>query len=225
MKIIIGLLIGFLSACSTLEQSNTEHKPLYNFKADMKISVDGKDFDGIAVAKLTGPKKIVINSKAKLDVFVVSSCQRYDKLEKLDKGWFGGSGKEYTYMYTPSSVEVERGCPLYFQAFDKSGLTDWGYISFITKQDLVATSECSGNVTTNVGGSVCQVKNGFEQKISFSLPILYYSADPNCNLVRASQTSFKYRPSAGFCTAEFSDGTKFHILTSLGFDEIFLRGD
>ena len=225
MKYIFITAIFFLSGCGTLEQKNTDHKPLYNFKADMQITIDGKTFDGMAIAKLNNMKKLSIVSKAKLDVFVVSSCQRYDKLERLDKNWFGGSGKAYTYTYAPAPIELSTGCPIYFQAFDQSGLTDWGYIAFTTKQDLPATSECSGVVSQTVGASVCQVKSGFEQAISFDRPVPFYSADEGCNLVRKSDRSFSYRPGLGFCVAEFSDGVRFHTLTALGFDEVFVRGE
>jgi len=225
MNKLICILALFLSACAAMEQKNSEHKPLYNFKADMQIAVDGLDFDGIATAKLSGPKRIVIKSKAKLDVFVVSSCQRYDKLERLYKNWFGGSGKAYNYMYTPSPTESKKGCPLYFQAFDKSGLTDWGYVAFTTDQDLPATSECSGSVSRNIGASVCQVKAGFEQSIKFDAAVKYFSADSNCNMQRVDEKTFQYRPAIGFCIAEFSNGTKFHTLTALGFDEVFIRGE
>tara|TARA_R110000868_G_scaffold403613_1_gene681058 strand:+ start:93 stop:770 length:678 start_codon:yes stop_codon:yes gene_type:complete len=225
MKIVSILLSLFLSGCGLMEQKNDSHKPLYNFKADMQIAVDGKDFDGIAVAKLDGDKKIKLISKAKLDVFVVSSCQRYDKLERLDKGWFGGSGKSYIYNYSPTSVEKKNGCPLYFQAFDKSGLTDWGYITFVSTQTLPATSECSGVISETVGVSVCQVKSGFEQSIKFKEPIPYFVADANCHMTRKSDRSFLYRPAMGFCIVEFSDGKRYHSLTALGFDEIFVRGE
>ncbi len=215
----------FMAGCSTLATTAAPKKPVYNYKADMAISIGDKSYDGVAVTQLSSPLKFTITSKAKLDVLIVSTCQRYDKFEKLDKNFFGGVGKTHTYTYQPTSIENMSRCSIFLQAFDKSGLTDWGYIAFIGPGQLEATSECSGQSVRSKGHSICQSKAGLEQSLTFDRAIPYLSGDASCNIVRKSPSAFTYRPSQGFCNAEFSDGKDFHSLTALGFDEVFIRGE
>lgn len=216
----------FTTGCSSLQQKNPGHpKPLYNYKADMEITIDGQKFDGMAVAALASPKEFTAVSRAKLDVLIVSSCQRYEKFEKVGNKWYGGSGRTFEYTYKPSATELAKGCALYLQAFDQSGLTDWGYIAFRTDEKLGAEVECNGSTRSFAGHSVCQSKAGLEQAIQFPGPVKYFSADESCNIKRASESRFTFRPVIGFCTAQFSDGAEFHSLTALGFDEVFVRAE
>lgn len=227
MYVIVIIILAFaLSGCTTLEQQNTTKEPLYSHKADMTVTVDGVAFDGMAVTEITGKKEVVLKSRASADVFVVASCQRYEKFENVGKTWFGPSAKDLKYIYNPTSIELERKCPIYFQTFDKSGITDWGYLAFRRDSNVIpARTECNGRSIKYSGHSVCQTKAGLEQSIRFDTPVPYFSADPGCNVVRMSDRAFRFRPSLGFCAGEFSDGKNFHQLTALGFDAVFVRGN
>lgn len=223
--ILLVVLIIFLTSCSGLETKEVNKGPLYRYKADMEIQIDNRTHIGMGSSDLSSSKKIKIKSEARLDVLIVSSCHRYDKYEKVGKKWYRGSQKDYTYQYDPTPIEKETACPIYIQAFDKSGVVDWGYIMFRTDQNLKARLECDGNINNTVGISLCQVKSGLDQAITFDQPIKAYSADGSCNLKQVSKTKFTIRPQVGFCNAEFSDGKDYHSLTMLGYDEIFIRGE
>jgi hypothetical protein len=220
------LFLLFLSGCASINTPTLTKEPLYNHKADMIVTVDGVSFDGMAVTELNGKKEVVLKSRASADVFVVSTCQRYEKFENIGKSWFGSSAKELKYIYSPTSIELEKKCPVYFQAFDMNGITDWGYLAYRRDKNVMpARTECNGRSIRFSGHSVCQTKAGLEQSIRFDVPVKYFSADPGCNVVRVDDRSFRFRPSLGFCAGEFSDGTNFHQLTALGFDAVFIRGE
>lgn len=225
MKYLL-LLSVFLIGCSQF-QSKTESTtdPLYKNKADIAITIGDQKFDGMAVTTLTGNMNIEIVSKAKLDVLIVSSCQRFETYEKLDSGWFGGAGKKFKYNYIPTKIELGDKCPLYFQALDKSGVTAWGYVAFKTTDKLAAEVECNGKSYLSTGFTLCQTKNGFEQGLTFLKPVTKFTASAACGITQLSPTQFRVVPLVGFCNATFTDGTDWHQLTLLGYEQAFVRGE
>lgn len=227
MKLYLYILAicFFLSSCTSLQDKTVDSKsPLYKYKADIAITINDQTTDGMAVTNLVPNQIIKIVSKAKLDLLIISSCQRFETYEKVDKNWFGGVGKEFKYTYTPTETELNDKCPLYFQAFDKSGLTAWGYVAFKTDDKLKAKVECNGKTIQSVGFTLCQSKNGFEQSIMFDTPIKYFR-ESACNLEKISDYKFKIVPGVGFCNATFDDGTNTHQITFLGFEEAMVRGE
>lgn len=199
--------------------------PLYKYKADLQITIGGSTFDGMAVTKLSGPIQFSLVSKARLDLLTISSCHRHVTFEKIDKNWFGGVGKKFTYTYSPTSRELEGLCPLYIQAFDRNGVTAWGYIAFRSKENLPTKTDCNGTTWSFSGFTVCQSKAGFIQVERFAEPIKYVEADPSCKLKQISETEFELRPELGFCHVTYSNGTEFHRSTFLGYDSAFVRGE
>lgn len=209
--------------CSSTQQLTVE-TPLYKNRASMKITVDGITYDGMAVGKLDGPKKIQLISQAALDLLRITTCHRDFSVEKVDKGWFGGSGHLYTYEYHPTDVEKSKVCPMYIQAFSKDRVTDWGFIAFRTDETIPAEMQCNGWWWKSDGISVCQTKAGLDQKIKFDRDVLY-EAEPSCSITAKSKREFVVRGSMGFCYAEFSDGKEWHRLILLGYDSVLIRGD
>lgn len=224
MKFILALCFSILG-CSLPAQKTESTEKLYSSKADISVEINGVKSDGMAVATLTPNMNIEIVSKAKLDVLMVSSCQRFETYEKLDSNWFGGAGKKFKYNYIPTKTETNDKCPLYFQAFDKSGLTAWAYIAFKTVDKLQAEVECNGKTYLSTGFTLCQTKNGFEQSMTFLKPITKFEASDTCGIIKVSATQFKIVPLAGFCNATFTDGTDWHQLTLLGYEKALIRGE
>lgn len=196
---------------------------MYNYKPDIEMTVSGERFNGMGVVNL-GPKNIAIVSKAKLDLLMISSCHRNFTIENVDPGWFGGASKQYVYNYTPTPIEREGFCPLYIQAFDRSGVTAWGYMAFRSDEKLLATLECNGKTLSMVGVSVCASKAGFEQGLEFKESVTF-AQGPDCDIVKKSETSFRVRSKKGFCLATFSNGTDIHRLVLLGYNQALIRGE
>jgi len=227
---IIAITLTFFTGCLSLKtQQFTDKVPLYQYKPDILITVDGQTFDGMAVTLLNGPKDIQITSKAKLDLLMISSCHRNFTVERVGyKGnWFGvggASAKTFTYHYAPTTIEKEGFCPLYIQAFDKSGITAWGYMAFRTEEALPAKTECNGTGWKFSGVSVCSSRAEFEQAVSFDRPVKFEVSDL-CKITEKPGNSFRLRTQKGFCYATFTDGTDLHRVVLLGYDEALIRGE
>jgi len=225
---VIAMIATIFLGCATVQQKATK-LPLYTYKADIEISVDGGTFDGMAVTSIEGTKTITIRSKAKLDLLTISSCHREFTQERVDykSGWFGlggSSATKFVYTFKPSDIERESFCPLYIQAFQVSGLAAWGYVAFRTNENLPAKTECNGVVWNRFAGiSVCQSRSGFEQRITFDRPVKFTS-NSLCRIDARSDRDFRVRAGKGFCLATFTDGKDTHRLVLLGYDEILVRG-
>lgn len=224
MKITL-LFFLCLTSCTQFQQKTEDKGPLYKYKADISITANDQKYDGMAVLNLLASQTIKIVSKAKLDVLIVSTCQRFETYEKLDSSWFGGAGKEFKYNYTPTKNEFNEKCPIYFQAFDKSGLTAWAYVAFKTDEKLQATVECNGKTFLSTGFTLCQTKNGFEQSLTFTKAITHFKGGDRCNIEKVNDFNFKIIPVGGFCNATFSDGKDWHQITLLGFEQALIRGE
>lgn len=225
---VIGIVLTFFVGCSLLQKGQPATRlPLWTYKADISITLDGQTFDGMAVTTV-GAKSIQLKSKAKLDLLLISSCHREFSQERVDyeKGWFGlggSSAKVYTYSYTPTQIEKESFCPLYIQAFDRSGIAAWGYVAMRTVEALPSQTHCNGRTWKFSGISVCQSRKGFEQGISFDVPVRYASNDL-CQITAKSDRDFRVRVKGmGFCEATFTDGKNKHRLVLLGYDEVLVR--
>lgn len=217
-----ALIFLILAGCASTQQVTTAG-PLYKNRANMQITVDGVTFDGVGVTLLNGPKDISIVSEAALDLLRITTCHRDFTVEKVDSGWFGGSGKTYTYHYEPTETEKASVCPMYIQAFSKDSVTDWGYLAFRTDETLPASMDCNGTNWKFAGISVCQTKAGLDQVIRFDRDVKF-TADLICQITQSSPREYIIRGGLGFCFAEFSDGKVWHRLILLGYDSVLIRG-
>lgn len=231
MRLIILFLFFILIACSSVKDVVPQKEEnLYKFQGDMIVTVDNVAFKAMAVTKLESTKQITIQSKARLDLLVISSCSRYEKFERINykSGWFGLGGesaKALTYVYAPNEKEMEGTCPVFIQAYDMKGVTDWGYVTWRTDETLPATLSCNAKTTRFAGHSVCQAMAGTEQGIKFEVPVKSFEATETCKMVRDSDRTFSFRPQMGFCYATFFDGANWHRLTALGFERALVRGE
>lgn len=218
---VAGAVIFLLLGCQSIQQP-TEKGPLYTHRASMQITIGNRTFDGMAVSTLV-PMDISIVSQAALDLLRITTCHRDFTVEKVDKGWFGGSGHKYVFKYIPTDTEKASVCPMYIQAISKDLVTDWGYIAFLTDEKLGAQMDCNGAGARFDGVSVCQTKAGLDQVIRFDRPVIF-AADPACQITQRTPKEYVVRGSQGFCYAEFTDKTVWHRLILLGYDSVLVRG-
>lgn len=221
------LTVGFfLSACSTTPIP-ADQAPLWKHKADVTLGVNGGEFDGVGVVDLPAPGAAIpikLQSPVKLDVLMISTCNRDVEIDDVGHTWFGGSAKAYTYSFTPVPLERDSFCPLYFQALTSSGTVAWGYMAFRGQEKLTGQLECNGAVQSVTGLSVCQAKSGTVQAIQFSGEATF-EASQLCHVTETKPGRFELTAQTGFCYASFYSGQDKHRLVLLGFDDIFMRGN
>lgn len=217
----IALLWPFLFGCVSTAQITTE-VPLYKYRADMRITIDGVTSTGMAIGEI-GTKDIAIVSQAPLDLLRITTCHRDFTIQKVDQGWFGGSGKSYTYHYEPSDEERDGTCPLYIEAYSKDLVTDWGFVVFRNNENLTAIVECNGSTASYRGVSVCQVKAGLNQVVRFN-QVVKFAAEKSCHVETKDNKEFVIKGDMGFCRMEFSpEGVIFHRFIMLGYDKVLIR--
>lgn len=221
-RLKLSLFLG-LCSCASVGPGVTSPPPgpLYKYRADMQIHAQGKDFVGLAVLD-PGPLDIDITSQAKLDMLEIDSCQRTFAVQKVDKSWFGGSGHNFTYHYEPSELENDGICPLYVQAVDASGPTDWGLVLFKEPgNDLGASLSCDGQTTQVSGMAACQAKAGTYQELVLPA-VAKMAGSENCN-VEIVGSRYKFMVQPGFCYIGFKIEDKLLHFILLGFNEVRLR--
>lgn len=208
------LILLFLVSCSSVVQqlNTTTH-----YKKDITFWVNDKKFVGVGVAQKADSYEIYIErSKGKIDVLTLSTCHRNITIED--------EGSKAKYVFVPTSIEKESGCPLEIGIYDKQGRHGWGYLLFRQSgSDLAAKMECNGQQTAPVGTSICQSKFGTIQRISFDSPVTFNSA-AGCSINKISDKSFEYIMSRGHCYFGFADSNyNFHDHRSFGFEEFIIR--
>ncbi len=218
-------LVIFLSGCQTA-QTVTTRTPLYKYRADLRITADGRTHEGLMSIARSVPTKIQVDSPVKMDLLRISTCNRDVTVEKVGNrgGWWSESGTQYIYDYIPTAVESEGFCPMYIQVFDGNLLTSWSMVSFKTTEKLKADVSCNGENYPSVGIDSCQSMYGFEQGLAFAAPIKYTSRGP-CAVRKLDEQTLRIRTTGpGFCGVTVYDGKDFFKFILLGYDEILVRG-
>lgn len=229
------VVVHFLTACAALPHigdviSGTANQtvtsgPLYKFRAELQLTVDGVKFDGMG-ATLMRPGEMIIDVESKfgLDRVQVTTCSRQDVFRDVDPDWFGGVGKVLHYHFIPDKQELSGQCPIYFEAFNKAGLAAWGFLVFRTDEALLAHVGCNGLMEKFAGASACQTLAGLKQTVSFDAPIKDYEAEPICGAEKADDLNFNFRPGSGICRATFYDG-RWHSLIMFGYEKVLVQGE
>lgn len=198
--------------------------PLYQYRAELVISVNGTEREGVITSSLKGPLDITIRSSFALNRLQITSCARQEVFRGVDKNWWGQVSKKMTYHYVPSQNELDGPCPLYIEAFNKAGLVSWGFIAFKTIEDLPGQAICNGVKKEFTGYSVCQSKASLEQAINFPEDIEEFEAETSCAMTKVSPRTFKLRPN-GVCRATFYAGGKWHTTTMFGYKRVLVMGE
>ncbi len=223
--------------------------PVWVYKPDIRMGVDGRTFDGYGVSILTDETQIKIQSLVSIDRVQISTCSRLDVCQikggelacpiwdtehldgrfAIERGWFGAIGKSMIYRYAPDRTEKEHdACAnMEIMIYDKNVLAAWGFLYFrrSPEKNFPAQMTCNGTDWNWAGSSACSVKAGTIQKISFKDPVDNYKADDSCGLKKLSDKEFEFKPLVGWCRASFGQALKYHDVIINGFDEVLLRSN
>lgn len=255
-KILVALCLFFLPGCASLQDivnvllGNSSQKitrtPIWVYKPDLRITVDGKTFSGMAVTRLDNYTDIRVQSEVDADRIVVSTCSREDICQIkggelacpiLDQDhpngrfvvptdWFGNAGKFLLYRFVPSRKEHDDSCAnMQIAVYDKNVLLSWGYVDFRDhpNSNFPAKMTCNATDWTFAGVSVCSAKAGTIQEINFDKPITDYRAESTCNATKISDTTIEFQPAIGWCRASFEQNKKFHDVIINAYDEALIR--
>lgn len=254
---IVGAVLAALtlSACASLQDfvnvlSGTSAQkitrtPIWVYKPDLRIAIDGAVFDGIGVTKIADQSVMTIWSAVKIDRVEVSTCTRHDVCQikggvlacdqrtsgnpngrfQVDTDWFGKAGKEMYYFFRPSHKERDDSCAnLMIAIYDKNTLAAWGYLDFRNAAaNFPAKFTCNATDWSFAGVSVCSAKAGTIQQITLTDPVDDYRTEPSCNIKKVSETVFEFQPAIGWCRASFMRNKLFHDVIINGYDEVLIR--
>ncbi len=211
--------------------------PLYVYRADLLITVDGVVFDGVGVTSMGDRSTIDIDiqSQVTLDRVEVETDGRQNVCEFgkicdkdkffIDQSWWGNPGNHMVYRYTPSVVENDKKVPssIYFRVYSKRDLAAWGFLALRRNEDLPAKFICNGDGITFKGHSVCQTKFGKIQRITFTTDVEDHEADSSCHMVEVDIKTFEMRPDVDLCTADFYSGGHWHKMDLLGYEQSLVK--
>lgn len=244
----ISFLFPFLVGCAALPDINNTitgtsaqkaTRPIFVYKPDLLIQVDGASFMGMGVTTIKNSTEIQIQSQVNIDRVEISSCSRHDVCQikggslacdssrfNIDTGWFGNAGKSMTYIFVPDRKERDDSCAnLMIAIYDKNSLASWGYLVLRSNpaDNFPALMTCNATDWKFAGVSVCSAKAGTIQEINFASEVDNFRAEDSCNIKRISKTEFEFQPAIGWCRASFGLGPKFHDVIMNGYDEVLIR--
>lgn len=241
-NMILVMYLLTISACSSpaVGSENQDLKSNTFYKRDMMLTINGKVYEGVAVAPMIAKYDFHVEARGDLDMFLMTSCHKEEQKERawnvkktVKTGLFGWGRKkidlrrEVTFSYLPNSLERDGDCTLELGGYEnRKGRHSWAFIDFESeKYRLKATMNCNGRTIKSNGTSVCQSRKGLVQDIQFPEDVIV--ADNNkCGIVSKRAKRFEIPLPIGKCTAIFASTTsptKFHKLTLLGYESLLIR--
>jgi len=225
--------LALLTSCAPIPL--TPDQNLF-YKRDMIVNVDGYVGEGVLVVpkKTEEVFKFDVTLKGKADLFTFESCHREMVWEQAGKRGFFDSRVRVQFDYDPlNGLETRSSCVVRLGGYDKTGRHSWAMVDFEGDDaTLPAIVKCNGAHYHSRGVTVCQAKVGLIQEISFPEEVAY-SPDPNCplNLTRDSARdgkTFRFPLVRGECVYAFIEKNskrRIHRLTTLGYDQVLIRGN
>lgn len=220
-KVLQIALCGLVVAsCGSLPTQ--ELKPDIFYRRDMRLEINGKPYEGVAVVDHEPVYEINFHPRGHLDLLLITTCHREDSF-RTDQS----KAKAFQYIYQPTpNVEDQGSCELRVNAYDKEkGEHSWGFVAFRTRETtLKAAATCNGEVRHMVGTSVCQSKKGLIQRIEFDEQVMV-APDERCPLKRLSDREFEYAIEKGECVYLFSDPKveRLHKHITIGYEQVLVR--
>ena len=156
----------------------------------------------------------------------LESCHRFKSSEDLAKGMFGDKKKASFQYVTVAGIE-DSECPVLLGAYEIKGRSGWGYVAFEEpKYSVPARVKCNGSDYNSRGKTICQSKIGLIQEIIFGSEMQFLS-NAECPIDTEDNYKFTYKMSKGECTSIFKlkGEQKYHSLTTIGFEEVIVRGE
>lgn len=213
------LLASLLVGCTSVDQ---KLDPKIFYKRDMQITVNGKSWNGVAVAPLSDKYDVVVKTPGRMDLFTFTSCHR--EFTQRD------AGNEIKFTYYPTvGIEDVGSCVVRMGAYEKKrGRHAWGLIDFETKgYTAQADVACNGSLSNANGVTVCQSYAGLKQRIRFKYPMKISPSEGCRMLTPVDELNFDYEIVKGECVYEFfepSFSRRFR-LTTVGYEQILIRED
>jgi len=190
-----------------------QQDPSMVYKKTLRVTIDDQPYRGTGVYPLSETQKITISPVITPQVIRITSCHREIFLENPKV--------PYRFHYDPTDIESSPACPLEIGVYSIKKGVEYGYIDFITKENLPATIHCNGEIDIAGGVSICQAKKGLVQKISFSDPVRYKT---NCLIMIEKNNTFEYQAPKGICQAIFTDSQGLlHRHIVYGYEDILIR--
>lgn len=219
------LALTVLTSCASL--TNQKLDPEVFYRRDMKMTINGVPFIGVAVPARAEVYEIEIETVGDINMLTVTSCHREDVFEEPTRGWFKKNNR-FKYTYRPlKGIEDGRGCLLDVGSYERTkGRHAWGTVDFVTATEtLPAITTCDGVVLKTGPVSICQAKAGLTQRIRFDQP-MKVSPDKGCeaNMRTENGLLFEYEAAKTECTYYFgSKDGKWHRHSVFGYESIFVR--
>lgn len=227
--IAAGLL---LLGCASIPSEFPNPDVIY--RKDMILSVNGIDYEGVAVIPQKENYKIHITAQGDLDLFTFDTCHReeisVEAWNKVDKKFLFFKRKienkrEIDLTYIPT--EIEKGyCPANFGGYEKlQGRHSWGFLDFQGPEEtLPAKIYCNGSEIVSSGVSACQSKEGLIQAIKFSEPVKVYPTK-GCEISSSNLDYWEFPIHKGHCVYAFKGSSgRIHRATFLGYEKVLIRG-
>lgn len=229
MKHILLGSILLLFGCANIIPVELDPKVFY--ENDMAITVDGFTYYGVGVTPKSSIYHIKIESKEDVDLLTITSCHRQINVESAIKtGWFHLK-RGYEFDYQPDEIESTGSCLLRFGAYSKaSGEHSWSLLDFKSDAEtLPAHYSCNGYQYDQVGVGICQSHQGLIQSFKFPVPvkIAVNSISDKCKIpIPQDGMSWTFPLANRECVYLFKqiNGTGIHRLTTIGYEQVPVRG-
>jgi hypothetical protein len=224
-RLILAFGLVFMGGCASVPQSLD---PAILYARALQLTINGADYQGVAVVPKAATYKIEIKSQGKMDLLLIKSCHREWYGEKVGSKGFFQKTNSYLYEYTPDPDLERRDCPLEISALDaSSGAHAWAFVDFEDPgYALPATYQCNGETDHYGGVSVCQSRKGLTEEISFDVPVIVENT-PGCQLGDGRFSDgrvFPFQaPDGRFCHVTFMEmapARRKHRTTWIGYSDI-----
>lgn len=200
------------------------------YKKDIKMVINKKYYEGVAVVPYSGTYRIDINTDVDFDLFTAASCHREIDAKKIHidrkRKWFGIIDKKYiSFDYEPERALEgsfqNKYCPLTLGLYHKdTGQEYWGFIDFRTSaENMTATMYCNGERKRLVGVGICQSRVSLIQMIVFDEETEVFT---DCGNFKPKGYGYHYATPFEECVSLFvgKDSNQMFRLTTFGYNRI-----
>lgn len=215
-----------LFSCQSI-QPNVDPDKVY--RRDMALKVNGRSAEGVVVIPRAPSYSFEIEARGKLDLFTLQSCSRELIIDAPKSDGIFGKKTKIAFTIQPDDMENGPACPFELAGYSKeTGKHSWALVDFETPTEkLPAKLNCNGAKYASGGVSACQSRAGLIQRIEFAEDVLA-SPDKDCEIPLTNKRVFEFPLRAGYCVYAFvaaKDMSKVHRLTTIGYEDIILRGE
>ena len=218
--IVLALLVG----CATSPQRMDPDKV---YRLDMVVEVNRQLGEGMLVVPRAPTYRIKVESRGKIDLFMLRSRAREEEIKAQKKDGLFGSKRKIEFDYTPNDIEDSA---ITLTAYQKAeGYYSRAFIDFTSVLfTLPAKVLCNGLLIDSDGVSVCQSARGLAARIVFTEPVAF-SPSEACPLeTKSPATEIDFKLTNDKCVYAFvavANPDKIHKLTTHGYDGLFIRED